>query len=153
MQCGPGGLPPNEFHMAPRLADVPKIRISSSKVLPSLPTFQLVKPRSATSSQLPEFVEPMKAKLVGSMPSGDWINEIKFDGYRASALRGGSEARLLSRNQKDLGSKFPEVKDSIAALDIPDPAMFGPEIVFLTRNPSVVLFELVLTVATNCFIA
>jgi ATP-dependent DNA ligase len=33
----------------------------------------------------------MKAKLVGSIPSGDWIYEIKFDGYRASALRGVTE--------------------------------------------------------------
>jgi bifunctional non-homologous end joining protein LigD len=47
------------------------------------------------------------------MPPGDWIYEIKFDGYRALALRSGSETRILSRNQKDLGSKFPEVKDSI----------------------------------------
>lgn len=70
-----------------------------------------VKPRSATSSRLPDFVEPMKAKLVVSMPSGDWIYEIKFDGYRAIALRGGGETRVLSRNQKDLGDKFPEVKD------------------------------------------
>jgi bifunctional non-homologous end joining protein LigD len=61
----------------------------------------------------------MKAKLVGSMPSGGaWIFEIKFDGYRALALRGGSEARVLSRNQKDLGAKFTEVQDSIAALDV-----------------------------------
>jgi len=60
----------------------------------------------------------MKAKLVDSMPVGDWIYEIKFDGYRALALRGGSETRILSRNQKDLGTKFPEVKDSIAALDV-----------------------------------
>jgi ATP-dependent DNA ligase len=43
-------------------------------------------------------------------------DEIKFDGYRALALRGGNETRVLSRNEKDLGSKFPEVKDSIAAL-------------------------------------
>jgi hypothetical protein len=33
----------------------------------------------------------MKAKLVGSMPSGNWNYEIKFDGYRALTLRGGSE--------------------------------------------------------------
>ena len=58
----------------------------------------------------------MKAKLIDSMPTGDWIYEIKFDGYRAIALRGGSETRILSRNQKDLGTKFPEVKDAIAAL-------------------------------------
>jgi ATP-dependent DNA ligase len=43
-----------------------------------------VKPRPANPAHLPDFVEPMKAKLVGAMPSGgDWIYEIKFDGYRA----------------------------------------------------------------------
>ena len=29
------------------------------------------------------------------MRSGDWIYEIKFDGYRALALRGGSETLML----------------------------------------------------------
>jgi bifunctional non-homologous end joining protein LigD len=84
-----------------------------------------VKPRSATSARLPDFVEPMKAKLVGSMRHGDWIYEIKFDGYRALALRGGSETRVLSRNQKELGSKFPEVEDAIAALDVQDAIVDG----------------------------
>jgi bifunctional non-homologous end joining protein LigD len=51
----------------------------------------------------------MKARLVNSIPPGDWIYEVKFDGYRALALRGGTETRLLSRNQKDLGKKFPEI--------------------------------------------
>jgi hypothetical protein len=41
-----------------------------------------------------------------------------FDGYRALAQRGGSEKRILSRNQNDLGKKFTEVRDSIAALDV-----------------------------------
>jgi bifunctional non-homologous end joining protein LigD len=76
----------------------------------------------------------MKAKLVESMPSsGGWIYEIKFDGYRALALRGGSETRILSRNQKDLGGKFPEVKDSIAALNIQD-AIIDGEIVALDEK-------------------
>ena len=38
--------------------------------------------------------------------------------YRALALRAGSATRILSRNQKDLGKKFPVVADSIAALDV-----------------------------------
>jgi bifunctional non-homologous end joining protein LigD len=75
----------------------------------------------------------MKAKLVDSVPSGDWIYEIKFDGYRALALRGGSETRILSRNQKDLGSKFSEVKDSIGALDIQE-AIIDREIVALDKK-------------------
>src|ERR1700761_3231922 len=87
---------------------------------------ETLKSRSAETARLPAFVEPMKAKLVGSMPSGGgWIYEIKFDGYRALALRGDSETRVLSRNQNDLGGKFPEVKDSIAALDIQDAIIDG----------------------------
>jgi bifunctional non-homologous end joining protein LigD len=92
-----------------------------------------VKAHSATSARPPDFVEPMKAKLVDSMPPGDWIYEIKFDGYRALSLRGGSETRVLSRSQKDLGSKFPEVKDSIAALDVQD-AIIDGEIVALDEK-------------------
>jgi ATP-dependent DNA ligase len=72
------------------------------------------------AASLPDFVEPMKAKLVDSMRPGSWIYEIKFDGYRALALRGGNETRILSRNQKDLGKKCPIIGDSIAALDVQD---------------------------------
>jgi bifunctional non-homologous end joining protein LigD len=75
----------------------------------------------------------MKAKLVASMPSGHWIYEIKFDGYRALALRDGSQTRVLSRNKKDLGSKFTEVRDSIAALDVQD-AIIDGEIVALDEK-------------------
>jgi len=92
-----------------------------------------VKSRPAAGAHLPDFVEPMKAKLVDSMRLGDWIYEIKFDGYRALALRGDGGSRVLSRNEKDLGSKFPEVRDSIAALDVQD-AIIDGEIVALDEK-------------------
>ena len=72
----------------------------------------------------------MKATLVNSMPTGSWIYEIKFDGYRALALRGGNQTRILSRNQKDLGKKFQTIADSIAALNVQDAVIDG-EIVAL----------------------
>jgi bifunctional non-homologous end joining protein LigD len=81
-------------------------------------------------ARLPDFVEPMQAKLVDSIRPGNWIFEIKFDGYRALALRGGKETRVLSRNEKDLSGKFPEVKAAIAALDVQDAILDG-EIVAL----------------------
>ncbi len=87
-------------------------------------------PVRLSSAPLPDFVEPMKAQLVDSIQPGDWIYEIKFDGYRGLALRGGRETRLLSRNQKDLGRKFPEIINSIAALDVQD-AIIDGEIVAL----------------------
>jgi ATP-dependent DNA ligase len=39
------------------------------------------------------FVEPMMALAVRDLPSdGNWIYEIKFDGYRALAVKGGPYA-------------------------------------------------------------
>jgi bifunctional non-homologous end joining protein LigD len=88
------------------------------------------RPVNVSPARLPDFVEPMKAQLVDATRPGDWIYEIKFDGYRALALRGGNETRILSRNQKDLGKKFPEITSSIAALDVQD-AIIDGEIVAL----------------------
>src|SRR5258707_3616583 len=78
----------------------------------------------------------MKAKLVDSMPAGHWSYEIKFDGFRALALRGGSEARLLSRNEKDLGGKFTEVMDSISALAVRDAIIDGQIVALDDRGHS-----------------
>jgi bifunctional non-homologous end joining protein LigD len=87
-------------------------------------------PVKPSPAPLPDFVEPMKAQLVDSIRPGDWLYEIKFDGYRALALRGGNETRILSRNQKDLGKKFTKIRDAIAALDVQD-AIIDGEIVAL----------------------
>jgi len=46
------------------------------------------------------------------------------------ALRGGAKTRLLSRSQKDLDKKFPEILDAIASLDVQDAIVDG-EIVAL----------------------
>ena len=75
----------------------------------------------------------MKARLSESIPKGDWLYEIKFDGFRAIALRGSNETQLLSRNEKDLGGKFPEVMKSVAALKVRDAVIDG-EIVALDEK-------------------
>lgn len=86
--------------------------------------------KKTRAAPLPDFVEPMKAKLAARVPTGDWLYEIKFDGYRALALRGTDETRLLSRNEKDLGAKFAPVRDAVAALNVRD-AIIDGEIVAL----------------------
>src|SRR6516225_5043050 len=49
---------------------------------------------------MPSFIEPMKALPVQQLPAGDWLHEIKFDGYRALAFKDGKDVRLVSRNKK-----------------------------------------------------
>ena len=62
------------------------------------------------------FIEPMKALRVTELPVGDWLYELKFDGYRALAFKAGKEARLVSRNQTDFGDDYPQLIDSLKLL-------------------------------------
>jgi bifunctional non-homologous end joining protein LigD len=63
------------------------------------------------------FVEPMKCRLLEKLPQGEgWLYEIKFDGFRGLAMKNGAEAQLLSRNNRDLGGKFPGVVRALRKL-------------------------------------
>src|SRR5436309_2208867 len=79
------------------------------------------RPTIASLQDLPSakarFVEPMKAKLVEKPPAtGDWIYELKFDGIRLIAVKTDKKISLLSRNQNELGARFPEIVEAIKNL-------------------------------------
>ena len=85
---------------------------------------------SSTRSILP-FFEPMMAKLVKRTLAGDWQFEIKYDGFRALAfIQSKGDVRLISRNEKDLGGKFPDVLKSLRQLATENTVLDG-EIVAL----------------------
>lgn len=79
------------------------------------------------------FFKPMLAKLVERPPSGEWLYEIKFDGYRAMAYKEGKAVRLFSRNQNDLGGQFPEAVDALGKLRCKNAILDG-EIVALDEH-------------------
>jgi DNA ligase D-like protein (predicted ligase) len=64
---------------------------------------------------------PARAKLMKavlereSFSDPDWIFERKLDGIRCLAVRSGAETRMVSRNDLDLGRRYPEVRDALAA--------------------------------------
>lgn len=89
-------------------------------------------PKGAAASRA-AFIEPMKAKLVERPQPGDWIYEIKLDGFRALAIKNGADVQLLSRNKKDLAGKFPEVARAIANIK-PRDAIIDGEIVALEET-------------------
>src|SRR5437016_921712 len=79
------------------------------------------RPTIASLQDLPSakarFVEPMKAKLVEKPPAtGDWIYELKFDGIRLIAVKTDTKVSLLSRNQNELGARFPEIVEAVKDL-------------------------------------
>ena len=80
----------------------------------------------------PGFIQPMKPKLVDAPPEGPgWVFELKFDGYRALAIKTGSEVRIFSRNEKLL--KFPEIAKALADLPCQSAVLDG-EIVALDEE-------------------
>lgn len=96
---------------------------------------QIAQARDAEGSSQPRrFVAPMMAKLANAPPrSGDWIYELKFDGYRALALKDGESVRLLSRNEKDFTKKFAEIAEAVAGLKC-EGAIIDGEVVALDEE-------------------
>jgi bifunctional non-homologous end joining protein LigD len=85
-----------------------------------------------SAAPFPAFIEPMKARLAKHPPEGDWIYEIKLDGFRTLAFKNGGSVRLLSRNESDFGEKFPQILVAVKTLAAADIIIDG-EIVAL--NP------------------
>jgi bifunctional non-homologous end joining protein LigD len=66
-----------------------------------------------------KFIEPMKCRLLEAPPvGGQWIYELKFDGFRALALKQGDDVQLLSRANKELTSRYPEVVEAVRNLPV-----------------------------------
>jgi bifunctional non-homologous end joining protein LigD len=62
-----------------------------------------------------EPLRPQLASLTEHLPAGpEWLFEPKWDGYRAIVTVAAGEARLTSRNGKDLTERFAEVARNVA---------------------------------------
>jgi hypothetical protein len=68
----------------------------------------------------------MLAVSAPTLPTGpDWTYEVKWDGYRALAIKDGARVRLLSRNQKDLTRDYPAIALAIGQLGAPQVVLDG----------------------------
>jgi bifunctional non-homologous end joining protein LigD len=95
-----------------------------------------VKPLTSRSEKVlaNRFVEPMKCLPVKKIPEGgEWLYELKFDGYRSLAIVRGGEALLLSRNKKSFNERFPAIVGTVGKLRVKDAILDG-EIVALDEQ-------------------
>jgi len=82
----------------------------------------------------PRFIEPMKPKLVEHAPTtDDWVYELKFDGIRALAIKNGRTVQLISRNEKKLNDRFPEIARAVAGFDA-DECVVDGEVVAMDED-------------------
>ncbi len=73
-------------------------------------------------------VDPILAKLTRGMPTGDYLYEPKWDGFRCVVFRDGDEVVLQSRNGKQLERYFPELLAPLQEV-LPDRCVVDGELV------------------------
>ncbi|PBJ25308.1 putative DNA ligase-like protein [Pseudomonas ogarae] len=83
----------------------------------------------AVTGPLPETLKPELATLVDSAPDGDWLYEIKFDGYRVMARIENGDVKLLTRNGHDWTHKLPRQAEALAALGLESAWLDGEMVV------------------------
>ena len=68
--------------------------------------------KGATKRPMPTAIQPMLASI-GEEPFDDpnWLFEIKWDGYRVVSFIENGNVRMVSRNQNDLGPRYPELRE------------------------------------------
>ncbi len=64
------------------------------------------------------FIKPCLPRPIDTPPTGPgWVHEIKHDGFRIIAVRGGGKVKLFSRRGNDFTDRFPAAVAAITTLD------------------------------------
>lgn len=111
----------------------PKSVLSDATVGREKKTVAAKKTTRKSSAALPDQFAPQLATLVDHAPDGDWVYEIKFDGYRILARIRGGEVRLFTRNGRDWTDRLPRQAKALEALKLKDSWLDG-EVVSLNAE-------------------
>ncbi len=94
-------------------------------------------PESVKASRLPASVQPQLATLVTEPPgSGDWLYEVKHDGYRMLARISKDGVRFFTRSGNDWTKKLPHLKKALEALRLEDTWLDGEIVVPVAEGRS-----------------
>ncbi|MGE0024689.1 MAG: non-homologous end-joining DNA ligase [Hyphomicrobium sp.] len=86
---------------------------------------------------LPRFVAPCLATLTDAPPTGgEWVHEIKFDGYRLEARIADGAVQLLTRTGLDWTARFPSIAKALKGLKVRTALIDGEAVVEDERGAS-----------------
>ncbi|MCK9754520.1 DNA ligase D [Pseudomonas syringae pv. syringae] len=108
-----------------------KAKASTSKS--KAPTPAAKPTRRKAKSAFPDTLSPQLATLVEAPPAGDWLYEIKFDGYRMLTRIEGDDVRLFTRNGHDWTERLPELVKAFKGMKLRD-SWFDGEVVVLDEQ-------------------
>lgn len=108
-----------------------KAKAATSK--PKAPTPVAKPTRRKAKAAFPDTLSPQLATLVEAPPAGDWLYEIKFDGYRMLTRIQGDDVRLLTRNGHDWTERLPELVKALKGMKLRD-SWFDGEVVVLDEQ-------------------
>jgi ATP-dependent DNA ligase len=99
------------------------------------PVKQLPKRKSNPARGAARYIQPMLIQLVHKLPEGEhWQYEVKWDGYRGLAVI--QNPRLWSRNECDLGKRFPPIAEALRHFPGKSAVLDGELVVLeMTENP------------------
>jgi bifunctional non-homologous end joining protein LigD len=101
---------------------------------PAIARRRIALPAGAVPAELPASLAPELATLVDKPLPGDWIYEIKFDGYRMLARIGApGDVRIVTRRGNDWTHRFPSLRAALVAARLP-PGWYDGEIVLLDES-------------------
>jgi len=87
--------------------------------------------KGAVKAAIPDFIAPELATLVkAAPPGGEWVHEMKLDGYRMLCRIENGKAQMISRNAKDWSGSFLSVERCAARLPV-DNAWLDGEVVVM----------------------
>ncbi len=87
--------------------------------------------KSSATLPLPRFHAPQLATLVDAAPDGgDWLHEMKYDGYRVMIAVGKGQVRCWTRNEKDWTDKFGSIAEAAKQLDCGNALIDGEIVAF-----------------------
>jgi bifunctional non-homologous end joining protein LigD len=102
---------------------------ATAPVAEKKPAGKTAKKQAAKKTAIPQKLSPQLATLMDTPPEGEWLYEIKFDGYRIMTRILDGEARMITRNGHDWTERLPLQAKAISELNLGDGWLDGEVVV------------------------